>query len=151
MYIIRIENLKYKPLHIFLKKLYNAIISNMDKRILIIDDDLYIRELYAEVLADAGYIVDTAKDGLEGLNKIKKGGYVAVLLDVMMPQMDGIQVLIESAKQKPEKPNGPTILLTNLSHDPIIQEGLKQGAKTYLIKADITPDELVEKLEDLLN
>ncbi len=123
----------------------------MDNRLLIVDDDLYIRELYQEVLTDAGYQVDTAKDGMDGLNKIKVGGYKIILLDVMMPQLDGIQVLVESAKIKSEKPNGPIILLTNLSHDPIIQEGLKQGAKTYLIKADITPDELVNKIEEILN
>lgn len=120
----------------------------MGNRLLIVDDDLYIRELYQEVLTDAGYIVETAKDGIDGLNKIKEGGFSIILLDVMMPQLDGIQVLLNAAKQTPAKPNGPTILLTNLSHDPVIQEGLKAGAITYLIKADITPDDLVARVKE---
>ena len=119
----------------------------MAQKLLIVDDDLYIRELYIEVLSDAGYEIDVAQDGVEGLKKLKNGGYALVLLDVMMPQKDGIQVLKDLKELAPAQPNGPTILLTNLSHDPIIQEGLKQGALSYLIKADITPDQLVEEVK----
>lgn len=120
----------------------------MKRKILIIDDDLYIRELYEEVLTDAGYDVEIAEDGAIGLEKIMKGGYDLILLDMMMPQLDGVQVLTKANEQTPKNPNGPIILLTNLSHDPVIQEGLKQGAKTYLIKADLTPDQLVSRIQN---
>ena len=122
----------------------------MSKKILIIDDDLYIRELYIEVLKDAGYEITQAIDGKEGLNKILQGGFDLILLDVMMPELDGIQVLHKAKESAPQKPNGKIILLTNLSHDPTIQEGLSSGAASYLIKADITPDQLVSKVNELV-
>lgn len=123
----------------------------MSKRILIVDDDLYIRELYEEVLKDAGFEVVGATDGKDGLVKIIEGGFDLILLDIMMPELDGLQVL-HALKQTPaKKPNGKIILLTNLSHDPTIQEGLNSGASTYLIKADITPDQLIAKVKELLN
>lgn len=122
----------------------------MAKRILIVDDDLYIRELYVEVLTDAGFAVEAAIDGREGLNKLLIGGYDLILLDVMMPQLDGLQVLSTVAESTPQNKNGPIVLLTNLSHDPIIQEGLSKGAASYLIKADITPEELVKKIQTML-
>ncbi len=122
----------------------------MAKRILIIDDDLYIRELYEEVLKSAGYEVMGATDGKDGLTKIAEGGFDLILLDIMMPQVDGLQVLQTLKKTPPKKPNGKIILLTNLSHDPTIQEGLNAGAATYLIKADVTPDQLVGKIKELL-
>lgn len=122
----------------------------MAKRILIIDDDLYIRELYEEVLKSAGYEVMGAADGKDGLNKIAEGGFDLILLDIMMPQVDGLQVLQTLKKTPPKKSNGKIILLTNLSHDPTIQEGLNAGAATYLIKADVTPDQLVGKIKELL-
>ncbi len=123
----------------------------MSKRILIVDDDLYIRELYEEVLKDAGFTVVGAIDGREGLAQITEGGFDLILLDVMMPELDGIQVLQKTAQLTPKKPNGKIIILTNLSHDPTIQEGLNSGADSYLIKADITPDQLVAKVNDILN
>ncbi len=123
----------------------------MSKRILIVDDDLYIRELYEEVIKDAGYDVVGATDGKEGLSKIIEGGFDLILLDIMMPELDGLQVLHALKQSPPKKPNGKIILLTNLSHDPTIQDGLNSGASTYLIKADITPDQLIAKIRELLN
>lgn len=119
----------------------------MVQKILIVDDDMYLRELYHEVLQDAGYTVDIAIDGAEGLEKIKQGGYNLILLDVVMPKMDGLGVLT-TLSQLPQKPeNGPIVLLTNLAHDPIIQEALNKGAKTYLIKTDMTPDQVIEQVK----
>lgn len=123
----------------------------MAKRILIVDDDMYIRELYEEVLKDAGFDVDTAADGREGLSKMSAGGYDLILLDVMMPEIDGIGVLTEIQKNPPKQKNGPTILLTNLSHDPVIKQGISKGAASFLIKADITPDQLLEEAKKLIN
>lgn len=123
----------------------------MSKRILIIDDDLYIRELYEEVLKTACFDVMGASDGKDGLNKIVEGGFDLILLDIMMPQVDGLQLLHALKQTTTKKPNGKIILLTNLSHDPTIQEGLNAGAAAYLIKADVTPDQLVNKVKELLN
>src|SRR5438477_7753764 len=103
----------------------------MNKRILIVDDDLYLRDLYNEVLKNAGYEVDTAIDGEEGIEKIKKDGYDLVLLDMMMPKIDGLGVLTQLSQTQPPLKNGPIILLTNLGHEPVIQEALQKGAVAY--------------------
>lgn len=122
----------------------------MAHKILIVDDDLYIRELYEEVLKDAGYDVSTALDGEDGLLKLKQGGFDLILLDVMMPKLDGLGVLQKLSEISPKPTNGPIILLTNLSHDPIINEAIHHGASTYMIKADVTPDQLLAKVKEVV-
>jgi CheY-like chemotaxis protein len=117
---------------------------------LLIDDDQYIRELYEEVLKNAGFEVETAVDGKEGLEKITAGGYDMVLLDVMMPYMDGIVILSELQEHKPLKVNGPIILLTNLAYDPVIKEALQKGAVACLNKAEMNPDEFLNKIKEFL-
>lgn len=122
----------------------------MPQRILVVDDDLFLRELYVEVLQDEGYDVHAAHDGQEGLEKMKQGGYDLILLDVMMPKLDGLGVLGKIKDYSPTKKNGPIILLTNLAHDPIIQEALRRGAHSFLIKTDITPRELLNHIKEYL-
>lgn len=122
----------------------------MSKKVLIIDDDTYLRELYEEVVRDGGYTVETACDGEEGLAKIKQGAYDLILLDIVMPKLDGLGVLQELKAETNLPKNGPIIVLTNLAHDPILQEALNSGAKSYLIKTDITPDDLLQHLQQFL-
>ncbi|MEK7071083.1 MAG: response regulator [Patescibacteria group bacterium] len=122
----------------------------MAKKILVIDDDLYLRELYVEVMKDAGFEVDSAKDGKDGLEKLSQGGWDLTLLDIMMPNLDGLGVLTKLAESPPAQPNGPIIILTNLSNDPSMKEALKKGATSYLIKADFIPVQLVEKAKEFL-
>lgn len=115
--------------------------------ILIVDDDEYIRELYEEVLKDAGFTVATAVDGQDGLEKIRANAYDLVLLDIMMPKKDGVEVLRAVST---EKLKAKVLLLTNLAHDPVMKEGKSLGALAYLIKADMTPDQLVAKVKEFL-
>ncbi len=119
----------------------------MTKHILVVDDDEYIRELYEEVLKDAGYIVDSAVDGQEGYDKIIKTNYDLVMLDIMMPKMDGVELMKKLAA---EKVHPRVVLLTNLAHDPVMKEGKSLGALAYLIKADMTPDQLLEQIKKLI-
>lgn len=119
-------------------------------KILIVDDDAYLRELYEEVLKDEGFDVTTAVDGEDGFAKLSVGGYDLTLLDVMMPKVDGLGVLKKLHETPPTTPNKTILLLTNLAQDPIVQEALQLGAKSYLIKADITPDQLIEKIKEYL-
>lgn len=114
-------------------------------KILIVDDDQYLRELYQEIIQDIGYEVDSAVDGEEGFKKITENKYDLVLLDVMMPKLDGLGVL--KKLKEINKTDTKIIVLTNLAHDPIIEESLKNGALNYLIKADITPDQLIEAIK----
>lgn len=122
----------------------------MAKKVLLVDDDTYIRDLYEEVLKNAGYEVDTATDGEEGLKKITEGGNDLILLDVMMPKIDGYGVLVKLADNPAKKTNGPIIILTNLANDPVIEDCLKKGAKASFIKSDHTPEEFLAAVRKYL-
>lgn len=118
--------------------------AKTSKRILIADDEQYIRELYQEVLADAGFEVDTAGDGKEALEKITAGGYSLIALDVIMPQLDGLGVLQELQHAKPKQANGPILLLTSLVNDPAVKNAEALGVKQVLYKTEINPQQLVD-------
>lgn len=122
----------------------------MAKKVIVVDDDLFIRELYIEIIKDAGYDVDFATNGVDALEKLSKGGYDIILLDVMMPKMDGLQVLEELSKNPPHIKNGPAILMTNLSEDPLLNNPASKLASAFLIKADVTPDQIIAKTKELL-
>jgi CheY-like chemotaxis protein len=124
---------------------------DITKKILLIEDDSDARELYAEVLKSAGFNVETAVDGVDGLNKAKNGGYKVILLDVMMPNMDGLTFLTRLKDNPPATPNGKILLLTNLDHDSVIREGLSLGAFAYLVKSNVTPGQVVDKVTELVN
>jgi len=113
------------------------------KRILLVDDDQYIRELYEEVLSDAGYTVETATDGEDALIKLHQGGYDLVLLDIVMPKRDGLSVLDALRSNPPKQPNGPILLLTNLGQEEVIKDAISKGVTSFLIKAEMTPDQLL--------
>ena len=116
------------------------------KKILIVEDEDYIREMYAEVLRDEGYEIEEADEGKKGLKKIMNGGYDLILLDVILPYIDGFDIMKKVTKDEPKKPNGGILFLTNLSEDVAIDEGIELGAKGYLVKSDFTPGEVVEKI-----
>lgn len=123
----------------------------MAKRVILIDDDLYIRDVYLEILQSEGYEVDTAVNGEEGFNKLQLGGYDLVILDIMMPKMDGIGVLDALQKNPPQRKNGPIILLTNLGLDPLIKTAKNKGVASYLIKADLTPQDLLTTVRKFID
>lgn len=120
------------------------------KKILLIEDDANAIDLYKEVLRNAGFSVISAIDGGVGLSKAQEGGYDLILLDIMLPKMDGLTVLSKLKESPAKRQNGPIILLTNLAHDPVIQEATKLGAVGYLTKSDINPDQLVKKVREYL-
>lgn len=119
-------------------------------KILIIEDEQETRQLYETILSDAGFTCDTAENGEKGLSKIKAGGYDLILLDLMMPTIDGIKILTEMKNSPPKIPNGPIVVATNISHVPAINEALRLGAKTCFVKSDLNPKQLVEKVKSIL-
>lgn len=121
----------------------------MSKRILVIDDDRYIRELYEEVLKNAGYVIEIGQNGEEGLQKIQQGGYDLILLDKIMPKMNGQEVLDALVKNPPQQKNGPIVLLTNATTD-IEDEQPNQQIALRLIKVDLTPEDLLTEVKKLL-
>jgi len=122
----------------------------MARKILLIEDNPYIKELYTEVLQNAGFEVDIAEDGISGVDKIQKGGYDLILLDMVMPKTNGLGVIKAVSQNPPTTKNGPIILLTNLTKDAMVKEALNKGAASYIVKSDITPGQLIEKVRKLL-
>lgn len=121
-----------------------------NQKILLVEDDQLLRDLYNELLRDEGFDVTACADGEEGFNEIKKGGYNLVLLDVMLPKMDGLQILKEISKSNGGYKIGPVVLLTNLGQDNIVKEAFEHGAAGYLIKSSFTPDQVLHEVRTFL-
>lgn len=117
-------------------------------RILIIEDDFYIRELYRKSFERAGYQVDIAKDGEQGVSLLRKGGYAIALLDIMMPKLTGMDVL--KIIRTDSSIDVPIFLITNLGQNSIIEEAFKLGADGYFLKSQSTPKEIIAGIEDYL-
>lgn len=122
----------------------------MTQRILLIDDDVYTRELYEELLRGEGYEVVAVVDGEAGFVEAVKGGYDLILLDIIMPKKDGVSFLKEYKTLKPQKPNGQIVILSVLGEDPIIKSCLELGASGYLIKSELTPDQVLSEVKGYL-
>ncbi len=120
------------------------------KKILLVEDEDFIRELYVRQLTKAGFAVKSAIDGQSGLDALKTEQFDLLLLDIMLPGMNGLQLLREF---KTHYPNSPmiTILLTNLGQEAVIKEGFELGAQAYLIKASYTPDQVVTEVKNALS
>lgn len=119
------------------------------KKILLVEDEDFIRELYARQLTKAGFLVKTAPDGQAGLQTLKTETFDLLLLDIMLPGINGLQLLREFKTHNPTSPM-ITILLTNLGQEAVIKEGFELGAQAYLIKASYTPDQVVNEVKNAL-
>lgn len=122
----------------------------MAKKILIVDDDLYVRDLYQEICTNAGLEAQTAVDGEDGLQKIKAAQFDLILLDIMMPRVDGLSFLVRMGEENPAAKRTPVVILTNLAHESVIKQALDKGAVTCLLKSDLTPDKLIQTINSLL-
>jgi len=124
----------------------------MDKKIkvLIIEDDYYISDMYKIKLESAGFEVILAKDGIEGIKMLESEKPDVILLDVIMPRMDGFSVL-KTIKDNKNFDNIPVVLLTNLGQKENVERGLKLGAEGYIIKAHFTPTEVVDKIKEVMD
>ncbi len=120
----------------------------MKKRILLVEDEIFIRELYQKVLTNAGYDVVPTEDGQAGLDKAKSEKFDMILLDIMLPKMTGIDVLKEVRKDPSEYlKTVPIFLLTNLGQESIIKEAFKIGANGYLLKAKYLPNQIINEVD----
>lgn len=120
------------------------------KRILIVEDDQFLREFYQELLQDEGYIIDTASEGESAAIKIHEGGYDLIMLDIMLPKKDGLQILKENSQNPAKQTNGPIVVLTNLGQDAIIKSCFQLGAAGYLVKSALNPDQVLGELHNYL-
>ena len=121
----------------------------MAKVILVIEDDKFLRELITQKLIKEGYEISEAIDGEEGIKKIKEEKPDLVLLDLILPGIDGFEVL-SKMKEDLALAQIPVIILSNLGQKEDVERGLKLGAVDYLIKAHFTPGEIIEKIKNAL-
>ncbi|HEX7586083.1 MAG TPA: response regulator [Patescibacteria group bacterium] len=115
-------------------------------KIMIVEDDSFVMDIYQTKLSQEGYTVIEARDGLDAIKKLEKEKPDLILLDIIMPNMDGLEVL-KKIKADEKFSNIPVILLTNLSQKEEINLGLGLGANDYLIKSHFTPSEVLEKIK----
>ncbi len=120
------------------------------KTILCIEDDRFIGEMYVRSLKKAGYDVDWVVDGNDGLITARNQPYDVILLDVMLPERRGSEIL-EALRGGAEDliPNSKVIVLTNFEQDDASRTKMQKHADAYLIKAEITPKKLIEIIQQL--
>ncbi len=120
-------------------------------KILCIEDDHFIADMYARSLQKAGYDVDVIANGVEGLKAAKENVYDVVLLDIMLPDKSGVEILEElRGKDGHGLPLTRIIVTTNFDEPAEDRARLEKIADGYLIKADVTPSKLVELIDQAL-
>ena len=122
----------------------------MNKKILIVEDDVFIRDIYQVKFSQEGFNVVLAENGIEALKKMEETVPDIILLDIIMPYMDGMETLKNIRKNDAWK-KIPIIMLTNISEKEKVTQGLDEGASDYMIKSHFTPSEVVGKVNALLN
>lgn len=122
----------------------------MDKRVLLVEDEPDIGAMYAQQLALSGFEVTIATDGLSALSKASIDKPHLILLDILLPEMDGLSVL-QRLKSDSKTANIPVIMLSNLNQVEQQTQCLKMGAIAYLVKAQMVPSELVKKVLNILS
>lgn len=122
-----------------------------NKKILLVEDDENIREMYQMKLEMEGYRVVAVGDGRKALELIKKENPNLVLLDILLPKKDGFEILKEIRQSKNENvKNTPVIIASNLSHPDDRQEAKRLAVFDYLVKAEVTPQEMADKVSEAL-
>ena len=117
--------------------------------ILIVEDDKFVRDLYQHEFEKSGYDIKVAEDGEIALKVVKESKFDCILLDVMLPKLDGLEVL-RRIKEDSATKNIPVMILSNLGQDEIIRQALQIGAKAYIVKSLYTPSQVVNEIRGLV-
>jgi DNA-binding response OmpR family regulator len=115
-------------------------------KILLVDDDEFLLDMYSLKFKEANFNIDIASSGQVALDKIRETTYDVILLDIVMPALDGFEVLAAVKKENLMR-NSIIIVLSNLGQKEDIERGMQLGARDYVIKAHFTPREVVEKVK----
>ncbi|MEK7059618.1 MAG: response regulator [Patescibacteria group bacterium] len=118
-------------------------------KVLIVEDDPLMSRMYQKIFTFQKYEVEVAGDGEEGLAKVASTNPTIILLDVMMPKMNGLQVL-EKLKSDPATKSIPVIMLTNLAGQQDAETALAKGAVKYIIKSEHEPKEIADMVDEII-
>lgn len=118
-------------------------------KILLVEDDEMLHGMYTQKFKNQGYEVISAYNGVEGVELSEKEKPDLILLDVIMPKMDGF-VALKKIRKNEVTAGIPVILLTNLGQEEDVKKGKELGANDYFIKANHTPQEVVDKVHSVL-
>jgi two-component system, chemotaxis family, chemotaxis protein CheY len=121
------------------------------KRILIVEDHTAIRKMLVAMFTNAGYEVVEADNGATGLQHAQAGGFTGIILDLKMPQLDGLHFLNAIKQTPPTVPNGPMIVFSSVEYAYAKSEALKAGATAFIQKDDLQSIKLVEQVEAIIN
>ncbi|MBI2023782.1 response regulator [Candidatus Giovannonibacteria bacterium] len=125
--------------------------ANSDKKILIVDDDEFLLDMYSLKFREAGFQVELAHGGEDALKLLREGlAPDLILLDIVMPTIDGFEFLKIAGNENLKK-NSRIIVLSNLGQKEDIERGISLGAEDYIVKANSTPSEVVKKIQSVLN
>jgi DNA-binding response OmpR family regulator len=127
-------------------------VQKLNIKVLLVEDDAFLREICSKKLVKEGFTVYEAIDGEMALNGVEKIEPDIILLDIILPAIDGFQILHQIRNGKNEKINKtPVIMLSNLGQDDDIKKAMEMGANDYLVKAHFTTEEIVVKIKKTLN
>lgn len=121
----------------------------MAMTVLVVEDTELLRRMYCDKLGQEGYRVLSAADGLEALSLLRSDTPDLILLDLIMPKMSGIEVL-DLIKRDPRLNRVPVLILSNLGQDEDMQRALELGATDYLIKNEVRPNDVAERINGIL-
>lgn len=124
--------------------------EQQSKSILLVEDDRFLRKAAEATLRRHGFIVPTAADGEEALQRVRDEVPDLVLLDLIMPKLQGFEVL-RILKQDPATSYIPVVVLSNLGQESDVQQALQGGAIAYLIKANLSLQDLVTRVQTIFN
>ncbi len=120
-----------------------------NKKVLSIEDDKFLSSLVAKKLSAAGYQMIHAANGEDALKMVQEEKPAVILLDILLPEMSGFEVL-EQIKSNEETKNIPVILFSNLGQREDIDKGIKLGAEKFIIKATVVLDDIVKEVEQYI-
>jgi CheY-like chemotaxis protein len=119
-------------------------------KILVIEDDLFMVRMYQRIFSYVGFEVVTATSGEEGLQIAFQDKPTLIILDIMMPRVNGLDVL-KQLKGDAQTKNIPVVLLTNVSDDNVMNDAFKSGAAGYIIKSQVANEDLVKEIKEYIN
>lgn len=121
----------------------------MGKKILLVDDEQDTATVFETVLRQGGFEVTIANNGTSAISIAKTGKFDLILMDQMMPDMSGTDAL-KAIRDDPATANVPVAMLTNFSHDELVKESLNRGAIDYILKYQISHEDLLIKVKGIL-